>query len=89
MRWRGPVRRAGLNRSLQHARAWALAFHTVQIYEGEARVPIVGWAGDGRSTERWTELTERLAKGQTTMISGLYKGLPAHQAGLDRQRHAG
>ena len=26
----------------------------------------------------------RLAKGQTTMISGLYKGLPAHKAGLDR-----
>jgi hypothetical protein len=26
----------------------------------------------------------RLDKGQTTMISGLYKGLPAHKAGLDR-----
>jgi hypothetical protein len=26
----------------------------------------------------------RLAKGQTTMIRGLYKGLPAHKAGLDR-----
>jgi hypothetical protein len=26
----------------------------------------------------------RLEKGQTTMIRGLYKGLPAHKAGLDR-----
>lgn len=47
----------------------ALAFHTVEVDKnGRAIIPIVGWAGDRSTMDKWTGLVSRLARGQTIDI---------------------